>query len=953
MSEVINTFTKYLGPEFQQNLMWQLLVEPEFCDKTINNLSIDYFDDPLLKRLFIFIKEYYKEYEKVPNLQNDTIIFAINKYKAPNNIIEEESLFAIVQKIRTLNDKVNNGEVLHSGDAIQKETNFFIKQQEYRGLGEFILDKSKSGDIKNKYIITEIEERIEKIVHIGDEEDYGVDVFDNIESIFDHDFRETIPTGINVIDAVTGGGLGKGEVGLILAPGGVGKAQPLNSKILTPNGWTTMGNIKVDDLVIGSDGKSQKVLGVYPQGMRPIYKIEFNDQTSVLCDKEHLWSVNSSKQRLYATRKNNKKLKIPDYTYVTKTTDVIMNSLISRRRKNSLNYKIPIISPVEFNYNKVELNPYLLGVLIGDGSLINNSIKFTSIDEDIVNNVKSIINIDFKNLTVKQISDTISYGITGKKGIKNNLNIIIKNFGLNVISNKKFIPNEYKISSINNRISLLQGLMDTDGYASKSGRTQYSTTSIQLANDIKEIVLSLGGFCTIREKMPTYIYKGIKKIGKKSYTLTISFSDKNIKLFSLERKQSRVIYRDKYKNNKYIKSITYSHEEEAQCIYVENSDHLYVTDDYILTHNTTILTKIANSAHAEGKKVLQIILEDTPKQIQRKHSTIWSNIKLSELEDKKDEVIVKVLKRHSEIKNGGKLLIKQFSQEDTTMMDIRKWIIKYQKKIGYKFDVVILDYLDCINPHKKSFDKNEAELIVVKSFLALASDFDIPCWSAIQGNRGSYAADFLNVNDMGGSIKRYQKAHFFMSVAKPEEQKDTNLANFRILKARFAQDGQSFKDSILDNDKMEIILNDNNYGGKYTNALPKLSEEKKSKIDQTAMELRMLEDAQKSMGISSSSSVFVITNNNVVPADQITSETVGDYKRSKYQAEPDPEPEIIAPPVISDTIKPVEAINDVPEVEIIERPTTTVYELLDFEFETSTTESSNILTNFDELTDSD
>ena len=591
MSEVINTFTKYLGPEFQQNLMWQLLVEPEFCDKTINNLSIDYFDDPLLKRLFIFMKEYHKEYEKVPNLQNDTIILAINKYKAPNNVIEEESIFGIIQKIKNLNDRVNNGEILHSGDAIQKETNLFIKQQEYRGLGEFILDKSKTGDIKNKYIITEIEERIEKIVHIGDEEDYGVDVFDNIESIFDHDFRETIPTGIGVIDGVTGGGLGKGEVGLILAPGGVGK--------------------------------------------------------------------------------------------------------------------------------------------------------------------------------------------------------------------------------------------------------------------------------------------------------------------------------------------------------------------------TTILTKIANSAHAEGKKVLQIILEDTTKQIQRKHSTIWSGVRLSELEDKKEDVISKVLKRHSEIKNGGKLLIKHFSQEDTTMLDIRKWIIKYQKKIGYKFDIVILDYLDCINPHKKSFDKNEAELIVVKSFLALASDFDIPCWSAIQGNRGSYSADFLNVNDMGGSIKRYQKAHFFMSVAKPEEQKDTNLANFRILKARFAQDGQSFKDSTLDNDKMEIILNDHDYGGRYSKYVPKLSDEKKSQIDNKAMELRLMEDHQKNIG-TSSSSIYVVTNNNVIPADQITSETVGDYKRSKFEEEPDPEPIInTSPSIISKIIVPVESINEVPEVDINEIPTTTIYELLDFEFEAAPINSTNILTNFDELSETD
>jgi len=360
---------------------------------------------------------------------------------------------------------------------------------------------------------------------------------------------------------------------------------------------------------------------------------------------------------------------------------------------------------------------------------------------------------------------------------------------------------------------------------------------------------------------------------------------------------------------------------------------------------TTILTKIANAAHAEGKKVLQIILEDTTAQIQRKHSTIWSEIKLSELEKKKEEAIAKVRKKHSEIKNGGKLLIKHFSQEDTTMMDIRKWIIKYQKKVGYRFDIVILDYLDCINPHKKSFDKNEAELIVVKSFLALAADFDIPCWSAIQGNRGSYSADFLNVNDMGGSIKRYQKAHFFMSVAKPEEQKDTNLANFRILKARFAQDGQSFKDSTLDNDSMQIILNDTTYGGRYSSAISKLNDDEKDKIDQTANELRMLEDYQKSLG--NKPSIYTIVNNNVVPVDQITSERIGDFKLSKFQEEPDLEPEI----VISTIIKPIEVIDEVPEVEIIESEKNIVYELLDFE--TDIVIDNNSLVNYNELSGND
>lgn len=760
-----NTFSKYLGPEFQQNLMWQLLVEPEFCDKTINNVSVDYFDDPILKRLFIFMKDYFKEYEKVPNLQNDSIILAINKYKSPNNVIEEESLFAVVQKIKILNDKVNNGEVLHSGEAIQKETNFFIKQQEYRGLGEFILDKTKTGEIKNKSIITEIEEKIEKIVHIGDEEDYGTDVFEGIEEVFRKDFRETIPTGITVIDAVTGGGLGKGEVGLILAPGGVGKAQPLSAKILTPTGWTLMGDIKENDLIIGSDGKSQKVLGVYPQGIRPIYKITFNDNTSTLCDEEHLWSV---------SKRN------------TDITEILTTNSLKALIKE-VDYKIPIIKPVEFN-NKTNVDLYEYGLSI------NNT--------------------------------------------QNNT-----------------IPNQFKYSSISNRISLLEGILDGKGYFQKNGIISYYSNSYRVVNDIKEIVLSLGGYCAI-EIMNTLDSNNVIYVANIRY----------------------------YDTDKYIKSISYSHEEEAQCIFVENEDHLYVTDDYILTHNTTILTKIANTGHAEGRKVLQIIMEDTVKQIQRKHSTIWSGIKLSELEDRSEEVIEAVLETHKSIKHGGKLLIKHFSQENTTMMDIRKWIIKYQKKVGYKFDEIILDYLDCVNSHKKSFDKNEAELVVVKSFLALADDFNIPAWSAIQGNRGSYSADFLNVNDMGGSIKRYQKAHFFMSVAKPEDQKDTNLANVRILKARFAQDGQSFKDSTLDNDKMEIILNDFNYGNRYTNTLPKTSDIKKAKIDNSIMEIKMREDAERMLN---NPSIYTMMNNVIIPETQIASATVGDSRGKFYDTSTD------------------------------------------------------------------
>jgi replicative DNA helicase len=842
-----HTLSAYLGPEFQQRLMWQLLVEPEFAEKTIPHLAIEYFDDPYLKRLFIIILEYFKANEKVPNLQNQSIRQAINTYKTPNNIIEEESLFAVLKKIELWNERVINKQILYEGDVVRRETSAFIKQQEYRKTGEFIITSTKNGDIRKKTTIASIEEKFQKIQHIGDDEDYGISVFDNIEHALRKEFRQTIPTGVGVIDTLTGGGLGKQEIGVILTPSGVGKSLPLSANLLTPEGWIKMGDVKLNDLVIGGDGKSTKVLGVYPQGKRPIYKIEFNDQTTAFCDEEHLWAVNTLNQRTANTTHNingkPKHIKIPDFSYNPITTaELLKNYIIYNKTRKKLNYRIPIVQPIQFNKKELAVDPYLLGALIGDGGLTQNSIRFTSTDHDILNLINNIINERYDDITLKQVSNTISYSITGIKGKKNNLYQQLKDLKINVTSDKKFIPKPYLYSSIEDRIALLQGLMDTDGYASKRGRMQYTTTSKELALNFRELVLSLGGFCSVREKLPKYKYKGEIKLGKRSYILTISFSNNEIKPFLLKRKQDRVIYRDKYKYDKYISSITYSHDEEAQCIYVENKDHLYVTDDYILTHNTTLLTKIANTAYDGCKNVCHIIFEDTKEQIQRKHFTIWANSALSKLDDEFENIRVNriIHEKATEMSGKGNLIIKRFSQENTTMMDIRNWMIGYQKKFGIKFDILVLDYLDNLESHKKTPDRNEAEFVIIKSFEALAADFDIPAWTAIQTNRSGFNAEYVEAYQTGGNIKRVQKAHFFMSVAKTPDQKEANLASIRIIKARFAQDGQTFTDCIFNNDTMQIIIEDKRYPVKTT--LRKQTEDDVNRINDTAEILKRSSD---------------------------------------------------------------------------------------------------------------
>jgi replicative DNA helicase len=232
--------------------MWQLLVEPEYAEKALPNLAVEYFDDPNLKRLFLIILEYLRTYEKVPNLQNQSIHQAINEFKTPHNVIEEESLFAVVKRIELFNERILNKSLMHDGDVVQKATNEFIKQQEYRKLAEGIIVKTKTGEMKSKKIIGEIEEKFQKIAVIGADEDCGSDVVEGLEKALRREFRETIPTGVEVIDQLTGGGLGKGEMGLILTPSGVGK-----TTLLTKIANTARENNKNVLQIIFEDTKEQ------------------------------------------------------------------------------------------------------------------------------------------------------------------------------------------------------------------------------------------------------------------------------------------------------------------------------------------------------------------------------------------------------------------------------------------------------------------------------------------------------------------------------------------------------------------------------------------------------------------------------------------------------------------------------------------------------------------------
>lgn len=369
----------------------------------------------------------------------------------------------------------------------------------------------------------------------------------------------------------------------ISAPPRTGKALSMDSKILTPKGWKLMKDIKEGEYVIGADGKRAEVLGVFPQGIKEMYRVNFDDNTSVKCSGDHLWTVKTRDDR-----KNGK-------SRTVKTTDMLKNVLVEKGKRK--NYSIEYVKPVEFE-NKLkedDLEPYLIGAIIGNGAISSNKVGFSTGDKELIKKIEKILpKTDKINYICKY-----DYSITKKEDIRNEKGYPVKSKTTEKLieyelygkkSTEKFIPKKYLYSSIENRIELLRGLMDTDGYTDGSGTAEYATVSEKLAQDVKELVRSLGGRVTEGTKIGKYKNKKGKTVEcNKVYRLYIKMP---INPFWLKRKANKYITRDKHiRKYKYITSIERIEDEECQCIYVDNADHLFVTDGYNITHNTTVGVK--------------------------------------------------------------------------------------------------------------------------------------------------------------------------------------------------------------------------------------------------------------------------------------------------------------------------------------------------------------------------
>jgi len=373
------------------------------------------------------------------------------------------------------------------------------------------------------------------------------------------------------------------EITICSGKAGTGKAQPLDSLILGENGFVRMGDIKIGDRIFTMNGNLTNVIGIFPQGEKDIYEVEFTDNSVAECCDEHLWLTKSNNDR------NNKS----DFK-IRQLSELKDDILIKRDGRR--NYSIPITKPISFNNKKVKIHPYVMGVLIGDGCFSAPNVRLTTIDDEIINDVNNYL--PEKYVLSKIPSSKIDYSIIMKDREQyEGFTYLIKSYDLlGLKSENKFIPNDYLINDIDSRIALLQGLMDSDGtIENKSGSLSFTTASKKLINDFKFLIESLGGIVNkLIIKKGKYKKNNITVDCKLSYTYSFRLPN-NIIPFKLERKLNLFREKSKYFPIRYIKDIRYVGKKEAQCIMVDDDNHTYLTNDLIVTHNTFVAVAYALS----------------------------------------------------------------------------------------------------------------------------------------------------------------------------------------------------------------------------------------------------------------------------------------------------------------------------------------------------------------------
>lgn len=537
-----------------------------------------------------------------------------------------------------------------------------------------------------------------------------------------------VPTGLVDLDAKLGG-FQNSDLIILGGRPSMGKAQPTDAPVKMRNGeWKNIGDLRMGDALASMDGAASVVSGVFPQGRKQIYRVTFSDGRTAECCAEHLWQV------------YNRKWPAPKVM----SAQSIMSLLVKPSMKNRL--WIDLVSGHFGSADALPIAPWTLGALIGNGNLSRGTPIFSTSSTHTAYALKTAVGADFRmeqcssyDFRIVQAEGRSRPGIFGVS--ENPLMAAIKTLGLHGLrSEQKFIPRIYQNADRSARMSLLRGLLDTDGWVEKHGTVRFGTSSPRLRDDVCELVRSLGGICTAGEKIPFYTHKGERKAGLPTFTLNIMMDDYS-ECFSEPKKAALI--REKRSTRLTFDSIEPIDERDAVCISVTHPSRLYVTSDYVVTHNTALATTIAFNVAKEkpdadgvmqpGGHVHLFSMEMSAQQLAMRLISEQSEISSDALRRGK---ISEADMRHA-IERAKGVAAASMTVDETGGISMAALAAKARRtKRKRNTQLIVIDYLQLMSGAGKGNDNRVQEITKLTMGLkALAKELDVPIVALSQLSR--------------------------------------------------------------------------------------------------------------------------------------------------------------------------------------------------------------------------
>jgi replicative DNA helicase len=610
-------------------------------------------------------------------------------------------------------------------------------------------------------------------------EDYSVlsdimqSTMDELEAIGSRGGSMTgVPTGFADLDSLTNG-LHAGQLIVIAGRPGLGKALALDTPLPTPSGWTTMGEVRVGDRLLGADGRPTTVVAATEVlEDRPCYEVAFSDGTTIVADAQHQWVTSTRAERRAAS---------PSAS--VRTTEEIARSVRCATADSRANHSVALAAPLQLPPADLPVDPYVLGVWLGDGH--SASTRFTSADPEIA------MRIEGRGYVVTPQSGLMVYGIAlpteghllprdceicgaaftpatvhvrtcGKScggrlsprdakplagcpdcgkpyaggarcqachGDHGTLQALLRSLG---VLGAKHVPAVYLRASEPQRRALLAGLMDTDGTVAPDGNLQFTVTSERLARDVHELVLSLGYRCTLT----TRAVRGRRADSSVAFTLNFSTSDE---VFALDRK--RLLHKDRCKGGqrarlRYVVDVRPVASVPVRCVEVDNTDHLYLASRAMVpTHNSTLGLDIARSCSVKhGMASVIFSLEMSKTEITMRLLSAEARVALHHMRSgtMTDEDWTRLARKMGDVAEAPLYID---DSPNLTMMEIRAKARRLKQRKDLK--LVVIDYLQLMSGNKKAESRQQEVSELSRSLKLLAKELEVPVIAMSQLNRGA------------------------------------------------------------------------------------------------------------------------------------------------------------------------------------------------------------------------